>query len=129
VVIAQPPLESGSLFRPLAPLLLSQLFHFSHFPTLIVRINCIGGMPNEERLTLARLFATLMTTGAMSSRFDLPLELLPTILEHLPKVHYLTNTALVNHTFYQSTIPLLYTRVSIYSWHKDAKRRVRERLT
>ncbi|KAJ3561883.1 hypothetical protein NP233_g9923 [Leucocoprinus birnbaumii] len=33
---------------------------------------------------------------------ELPIELLPTVLEHLPKVHYLTRTALVNHTFYQS---------------------------
>ncbi|KAF5350601.1 hypothetical protein D9756_008654 [Leucocoprinus leucothites] len=62
----------------------------------------------------------------MFSGPELPLELLPVILEHLPKVHYLTRAALVNHAFYQSTIPLLYSRASIYSWHKDAKSRVIE---
>ena len=55
---------------------------------------------------------------------DLPPELIQTILIHLPKVHYLTQTALVNLAFYQSTIPLLYNRVSIRSWHKKAKSRV-----
>ncbi|KXN87161.1 hypothetical protein AN958_09125 [Leucoagaricus sp. SymC.cos] len=60
----------------------------------------------------------------MASGPELPLELLPVILEHLPKVHYLTRTALVNHAFHQATIPLLYARASIYSWHREAKGRV-----
>lgn len=49
---------------------------------------------------------------------DLPLELIQAILIHLPKVHYLTQTALVNLAFYQSTIPLLYNRVSINPWYE-----------
>ncbi|KAF9453370.1 hypothetical protein P691DRAFT_801191 [Macrolepiota fuliginosa MF-IS2] len=55
---------------------------------------------------------------------ELPLELLPEILEHLPRANYLTRTALVNHTFHNATVPQLYARASIYSWHKEAKARV-----
>lgn len=60
----------------------------------------------------------------MASGPDLPLELLPEILRHLPRVHHLTKTALVNHLFYQATIPELYKRASIYSWHKEGKLKV-----
>lgn len=60
----------------------------------------------------------------MASCPDLPPELLPEILRHLPKVHHLTRTALVDHLFYQATIPELYKRASIYSWHKEGKLKV-----
>ncbi|EKM78334.1 hypothetical protein AGABI1DRAFT_75876 [Agaricus bisporus var. burnettii JB137-S8] len=60
----------------------------------------------------------------MASCPDLPPEILPEILRHLPKVHHLTRTALVDHLFYQATIPELYKRASIYSWHKEGKLKV-----
>ncbi|TFK31402.1 hypothetical protein BDQ12DRAFT_694220 [Crucibulum laeve] len=55
---------------------------------------------------------------------DLPLELLPAILVYLPKPHHLASTSLVNKTFYAFSTPLLYSRASIYAWHKESKYKV-----
>ncbi|EAU85752.2 hypothetical protein CC1G_04969 [Coprinopsis cinerea okayama7 len=55
---------------------------------------------------------------------DLPVEILPLILAYLPKPQHLANASLVNSTFKSFAIPRLYSRVSIYSWHKGGKVKV-----
>jgi hypothetical protein len=60
----------------------------------------------------------------MTHFIDLPLELLPLILSFIPNPRSLTHTCLVNKVFYQFSVPRLYERISIYSWHKHGKERV-----
>ena len=60
----------------------------------------------------------------MACFLDLPVEILPVILSHLHKPHHLASTSLVSTTFHQFATPQLYSRVSIYSWHKDSKVKV-----
>ncbi|KAF9011769.1 hypothetical protein BDQ17DRAFT_1344798 [Cyathus striatus] len=60
----------------------------------------------------------------MTEFTNLPLELLPCVLYHLQKSHHLTSTCLVSKIFYQFSVPELYRRASIYSWHREAKIKV-----
>ncbi|KAI0719750.1 hypothetical protein C8T65DRAFT_33830 [Cerioporus squamosus] len=55
---------------------------------------------------------------------DKPLELLPVIIQHVVKPSHLAAICLVDHRFYEFTIPLLYERVFIYAWHKEGKAKV-----
>ncbi|RPD61821.1 hypothetical protein L226DRAFT_552408 [Lentinus tigrinus ALCF2SS1-7] len=55
---------------------------------------------------------------------DLPLELLPVIIQHVVKPSHLAAICLVDHRFYQFTVPLLYERVFIYAWHREGKAKV-----
>ncbi|KAJ7088368.1 hypothetical protein B0H15DRAFT_841137 [Mycena belliarum] len=55
---------------------------------------------------------------------DLPLELVAAILFHLGRPQYLAVACRVNKAFFTFTIPRLYERASIYSWHKHAKAKV-----
>ncbi|PFH50858.1 hypothetical protein AMATHDRAFT_144018 [Amanita thiersii Skay4041] len=56
--------------------------------------------------------------------FDLPIELLSPILSHLPRPSQLATVCLVNKVFYQTATPNLYQRLTVFSWHKNAKTRV-----
>ncbi|KAI0708567.1 hypothetical protein C8Q76DRAFT_626883 [Earliella scabrosa] len=55
---------------------------------------------------------------------DLPVELLPIIVQYVVKPSHLANLCLVNQSFYTFAIPLLYERVFIYAWHKEGKAKV-----
>ncbi len=59
---------------------------------------------------------------------DLPLELLPAIIQHVVKPSHLAAVCLVDHRFYEFAIPLLYERVFIYAWHKEGKAKVSDSL-
>ncbi|KAH9924988.1 uncharacterized protein BXZ73DRAFT_91166 [Epithele typhae] len=61
----------------------------------------------------------------MISHFnDLPLELLPLIVQYLLRPSHLAIACRVNRSFYTFSIPLLYERVFIYAWHKEGKAKV-----
>ncbi|KAK7047461.1 hypothetical protein VNI00_006692 [Paramarasmius palmivorus] len=66
------------------------------------------------------------TTIFMPALSDLPLDLLPVIIAHVshPNPKVLTNLCLVNKTFYELCLAQLYSRISIYSWHKHGKTKV-----
>ncbi|KAF8902526.1 hypothetical protein CPB84DRAFT_1814867 [Gymnopilus junonius] len=55
---------------------------------------------------------------------DLPIELLPEILEHVIKPQHLASACLVDKTFRSFATPRLYDRISIYSWHREGKVKV-----
>ncbi len=52
---------------------------------------------------------------------DLPVELLPLIVQHVVKPSQLAALCLVNKSFYTFAVLLLYERVFIYAWHKEGK--------
>lgn len=54
----------------------------------------------------------------------LPIDLLPNILEEIIRPAHLASVCLVNSTFHAFGIQILYRRVFIYSWHKEAKAKV-----
>ena len=56
---------------------------------------------------------------------DLPLDLLPLILQHFIRPAHLANACLVNKDFYAFAIYHLYRRVFIYAWHTNVKTKVR----
>ncbi|KAF9806125.1 hypothetical protein IEO21_08807 [Rhodonia placenta] len=60
----------------------------------------------------------------MVAFLDLPLELLPLIIQHLVRPSHIAAVCLVNRTFYDFMISHLYKRVFVYAWHKEAKLRV-----
>ncbi|KAF6757357.1 hypothetical protein DFP72DRAFT_745982, partial [Ephemerocybe angulata] len=55
---------------------------------------------------------------------DLPIDILPLILAFVVKSSHLAAGALVDKTWNEFATPRLYERVSIFSWHKDAKTKV-----
>ncbi|KAI9060041.1 hypothetical protein FKP32DRAFT_1613869 [Trametes sanguinea] len=62
---------------------------------------------------------------AQLARFqDLPVELLPLVLQHVVRPSHLAALCLVNKSFYTFAVPLLYERVFIYAWHKEGKTKV-----
>jgi hypothetical protein len=61
---------------------------------------------------------------ASSSFVDLPVELLPVVLDHLLKSHLLA-CCLVSHSFCTFATPKLYEYASIFSWRRNAKAKVR----
>lgn len=60
----------------------------------------------------------------MPSFTDLPIELLPLVVEHIFRPSYLAKFCLVNRVFQRFATPLLYQQLFIYAWHKDAKAKV-----
>ncbi|KAL5497830.1 hypothetical protein ACEPAH_2761 [Sanghuangporus vaninii] len=54
---------------------------------------------------------------------DLPVELLPLIIQHVLRPSHLVQLCLVNKDFHESTVPVLYERPAIYAWHREAKNR------
>ncbi|TCD67169.1 hypothetical protein EIP91_000395, partial [Steccherinum ochraceum] len=59
----------------------------------------------------------------MTTFLDLPLELLPLILQHFLRPSHLALAALVNKDFHSFAIPHLYRKVYIYAWHTNVKTR------
>ncbi|KAI8989017.1 hypothetical protein BD414DRAFT_485715 [Trametes punicea] len=55
---------------------------------------------------------------------DLPVELLPLIIQHVVRPSHLATLCLVNKAFYAFAVPLLYERVFIYAWHRESKVKV-----
>ena len=61
----------------------------------------------------------------MSQTFlDLPLELLPVIMQQLVRPSHFAALCLVNRSFYRFAVPYLYERAFIYAWHKEGKAKV-----
>ncbi|KAA1474575.1 hypothetical protein DENSPDRAFT_905907 [Dentipellis sp. KUC8613] len=60
----------------------------------------------------------------MAEFTDLPLELLPLIVRHIVKASHLAALCLVNRSFRAFAVPLLYERIVIFPWYKDAKTRM-----
>src|SRR6266542_1517301 len=54
---------------------------------------------------------------------ELPVDLLPEILSFIAKPAHLASTCLVNNTFHNFSVRLLYDRIAIYSWHENGKKR------
>ncbi|KAJ7594368.1 hypothetical protein C8J56DRAFT_435686 [Mycena floridula] len=54
---------------------------------------------------------------------DLPLDLLPSIVRHIP-VKLLPKFCLVSKNFYAASIPNLFNHIAIYAWHKDPDTKV-----
>ncbi|KJA23909.1 hypothetical protein HYPSUDRAFT_66002 [Hypholoma sublateritium FD-334 SS-4] len=52
---------------------------------------------------------------------DLPIEILPEIIDHVAKPQHLAHLCLVNKAFHRFAVPKLYERVYIYSWHREGK--------
>ncbi|KAI0062515.1 hypothetical protein BV25DRAFT_1803980 [Artomyces pyxidatus] len=65
----------------------------------------------------------------MALFLDLPIELLPLILQHVVKASHLARIALVNRSFYTFAVPLLYERITIYPWYRHSKTRVVQLFT
>ena len=55
---------------------------------------------------------------------DLPVDLLPAILEQILKASHLAQICLVNKVFYDFTAPQLYSRIIIRHWYHDVKTKV-----
>ncbi|EKM56957.1 uncharacterized protein PHACADRAFT_208126 [Phanerochaete carnosa HHB-10118-sp] len=58
----------------------------------------------------------------------LPVDLLPNILQEIIPPNHLASVCLVNSTFHAFGVQFLYRRIFIYSWHKEAKVKVRQLL-
>lgn len=61
---------------------------------------------------------------ARSGLGDLPLDLFPQILIHLPIPVHLASLCLVSRTIYSFSVPKLYNRIVILPWYKSSKSRV-----
>ncbi|KAF8958990.1 hypothetical protein BDZ97DRAFT_1923300 [Flammula alnicola] len=55
---------------------------------------------------------------------DLPIEILPEILEYVVKPQHLAKLCLVNKTFRPFATSRLYEKIYIYSWHREGKSKV-----
>jgi hypothetical protein len=60
----------------------------------------------------------------MASFVNLPLDLVPIILQQVLKPSHLASIRLVSRTFDAFAAPCLFQGIFIYPWHKDAKTRV-----
>lgn len=52
---------------------------------------------------------------------DLPIEILPEIIDHVAKPQHLAHLCLVNKAFHRFAVEKLYERIYIYSWHREGK--------
>ncbi|KAI0752600.1 hypothetical protein C8Q80DRAFT_1217127 [Daedaleopsis nitida] len=62
--------------------------------------------------------------ASLAQFLDLPVELLPDIVQHVVKPSHLAALCLVNQSFHTFAVPHLYERVFIYAWHKEGKAKV-----
>jgi hypothetical protein len=60
----------------------------------------------------------------MARFVDVPLELIPVILQHVVKPNHLAASRLVNRSFNEFAAPRLFEQIFIFAWHKAAKARV-----
>ena len=63
-------------------------------------------------------------TPILSGFNDLPLEIIPLIVQHIVRPQHLAEICLVDKVFYSAAIPILYERTTIFAWHKNAKTKV-----
>lgn len=62
----------------------------------------------------------------MTAQFaDLPIEVLPIILQNIPRIQDLSACSLVSKAFHELGVPVLYRWVYIHSWRRDGKEKVR----
>jgi hypothetical protein len=52
---------------------------------------------------------------------DLPLEIVPLVIEKIRHVQALAQVSVVNKTFYAFVVPLLYRQICVFSWHGKQK--------
>jgi hypothetical protein len=52
---------------------------------------------------------------------ELPLEILPLVIEKIRRVHALAQACLVNKTFHMFVVPFLYRQICVFSWHGKQK--------
>lgn len=64
----------------------------------------------------------------MAHFLDLPPELLPIIFGFVLNPEHIFSQCLVSKSFNLFATPLLYRRVSIFAWYKDAKNKVGQRV-
>ena len=64
----------------------------------------------------------------MTTFEDLPAEIVPLIVEHIPQPWQLARVAAVSRIFNAFTTERLYHTIYIYAWHKNAKAKVCLRL-
>src|SRR5882762_1499700 len=62
----------------------------------------------------------------MARFVDLPIDLLPVILQHVVRPNHLAMSRLVNRQFNAFAAPRLFEQILIYAWHKNAKSRVND---
>lgn len=60
----------------------------------------------------------------MAYFLELPLELLPVVFDFVLRPQHISKLCLVNKTFNKFATPLLYRRVFIFAWYKEAKTKV-----
>lgn len=60
----------------------------------------------------------------MTGFLDLPIELLPLILQYIIRPSHIAALCLVNRYFHAFAISQLYQRAFIYAWHTDGKTKV-----
>jgi hypothetical protein len=60
----------------------------------------------------------------MARFVDLPLDLIPIVLQQVVKPNHLAASCLVNKSFHAFAVPLLYEQIFVFAWHKDAKTKV-----
>lgn len=60
----------------------------------------------------------------MAHVLELPLDLLPGILDFVLKPQHIFTLCLVNKAFSRFATPLLYRRIFIFAWYKEAKTKV-----
>lgn len=64
----------------------------------------------------------------MAHFVDLPLDVIPIILQHIVKPNQLAANRLVNKSFEAFAAPRLFEQIFIFAWHKDAKTRVNDSI-
>ncbi|OCH90186.1 hypothetical protein OBBRIDRAFT_777389 [Obba rivulosa] len=60
----------------------------------------------------------------MAQFLDLPIELLPLILQHIVRPSHFAALCLVSKSFYDFAVSRLYERIYIYAWHREGKTKV-----
>jgi hypothetical protein len=61
----------------------------------------------------------------MLSFEELPTDIVPLILQHIIRPQHLAAASLVCKLFNDAATPLLYHEVSIFTWHRDPKAKVK----
>ena len=111
---------------------LSGNLNIAHIDASLILISCSTSTKALTRsiVSTSRLhvFQSLNDLGAarMALR-DLPIEVLPEILQFVVKPQHLVSMCLANKTFRTFAVERLYERISIYSWHKEGKTKVARR--
>lgn len=82
----------------------------------------LKGSKNPPKSSLS----LLRTVTVMAQFNDLPIDVLPIILQNLMKPVHLASSRLVNRSFNQFAVSQLFEHIFVFAWHKQAKTRVNE---